>query len=538
MILQSKILNRLQFVTQNALAYFSFPSITTKRFIHCLGTMHVSSYMLKNALLNSDSTTRDMFLRSMRKVIHEIIVEDNLNITFDEGSSYFDNKALYQFSIPTNSKIYNDTYIITLQAVRLAGLLHDVGHLPFSHQVENALKRVYENIQNSTDLLQKEENFKDLYEDITSNQKQVLHEAIGENFIDLLFKEELIKNSDVQSDIDYFKLLHKLCMFILKEKVYGKFDFKVLHSIISGTVDADRLDYINRDMVASGYIGGANDNLRITKHTVLVRDGKTFKISFFDMGLIDIEHLLEMRFNLYKKVIYNHGIAKTDALLENVVLYLSKKYFKNGMFYEKNSSNCIAMLWNFLSEKNEERRLDIVSMLDENWLISLFKKEYFEIKNKDTKTSDDKKYLKSFEEVLFGKRFFRSPWKNLNEFYKVLNFSTIERYKFRESFGYLTKNRFKKLRIELDKFIKKWETQEEDVFFTYQIVSFTLGLNKEFTLYDGEEIIPIDEISTVRKRLKKSMLNTVPFYIYTNKKDMNLTLKKELKDIVFKIFED
>ncbi len=177
-------------------------------------------------------------------------------------------------------------------------------------------------------------------------------------------------------------------------------------------------------------------------------------------------------------------------------------------------------------------------MLDENWLISLFKKEYFEIKNRDIQTNDDKKYLKSFEEVLFGKRFFRSPWKNLNEFYKVLEFSTIERYKFRESFGYLTKNKFVKLRIELDKFIKKWETQEEDVFFTYQIVSFSLGLNKEFTLYDGEEIIPIDEISTVRKRLKKSMLNTVPFYIYTNKKEMNLTLIKELKSIVFKIFAE
>ncbi|WP_428028579.1 HD domain-containing protein [Arcobacter sp.] len=494
--------------------------------------------MLKNALLNSDSTTRDMFLKSMRKVIQTIIVEDNLNISFNEGASYFDNKALYQFSIPTNSRMYNDTYIITLQALRLAGLLHDVGHLPFSHQVENALKRVYQNISTSENILEKEKEFKILYEIITSTGKQVLHEAIGENFIDILFNQELIKNNESQTDVDYLKLIHKLCMFIIKEKIYNKFDFKVLHSIISGTVDADRLDYINRDMVASGYIGGPNDHIRITKHTVLVRDKKSFKISFFDMGLIDIEHLLEMRFNLYKKVIYNHGIAKTDALLENVVLYLSNKYFKNGMFYEKNSSNCIAMLWNFLNERNEARRLDIVSMLDENWLISLFKKEYFEIKNRDIQTNDDKKYLKSFEEVLFGKRFFRSPWKNLNEFYKVLEFSTIERYKFRESFGYLTKNKFVKLRIELDKFIKKWETQEEDVFFTYQIVSFSLGLNKEFTLYDGEEIIPIDEISTVRKRLKKSMLNTVPFYIYTNKKEMNLTLIKELKSIVFKIFAE
>jgi len=537
-ILQSKILSRLQFITQNALAYFSFPSITTKRFIHSLGTMHVSSYMLKNALLNSDSSTRDMFLKGMRRVIQDIIKTDNLNISFNDSATYFDNKALYQFTIPTNSKIYNETYIITLQALRLAGLLHDVGHLPFSHQVENALKKVYNKINNSDEILQKEKEFKLLYENITSNRTQVLHEAIGENFIDILFNEELIKNSESKADSDYLKLIHKLCMFILKEKVHNRFDFKVLHSIISGTIDADRLDYINRDMVASGYIGGANDNLRITKHTVLVKTKKSFQISFFDMGLIDIEHLLEMRFNLYKKVIYNHGIAKTDALLENVVLYLSNKYFKNGMFYEKNSSNCIAMLWNFLNEKNDTKRLDIVSMLDENWLISLFKKEYFEIKNKDIQSNDDKKYLKSFEEVLFGKRFFRSPWKNLNEFYKVLNFSKIERYKFRESFGYLTKNKFEKLSMELDNFIRKWEAQEENIFFTYQIVSFTLGLNKEFTLYDGEVIIPIDEISTVRKRLKKSMLNTVPFYIYTNKKDMNLTLAKELKAIVFKIFEE
>ena len=28
--------------------------------------------------------------------------------------------------------------------------------------------------------------------------------------------------------------------------------------------------------------------------------------------------------------------------------------------------------------------------------------------------------------------------KNLNEFYKVLDFTTVERYKFRESFGFIT----------------------------------------------------------------------------------------------------
>ena len=195
------------------------------------------------------------------------------------------------------------------------------------------------------------------------------------------------------------------------------------------------------------------------------------------------------------------------------------------------------MLWNF-KNKNIEKKLDTISMLDENWLISLFKNEYFLIKEKEVLNSEDKKYLYSFEEVLFGKRRFRSPWKNLNEFYKVLDFSTIERYKFRESFGYIKGNKAKLLQNRLDSFITKWEESDDELFFTYQVVSFNIGIDREFSFYDGDALINIDEISTLRKRLKHSMLNTVPFYIYSNKKVLNGPMKKELKQILFDIFED
>ena len=255
------------------------------------------------------------------------------------------------------------------------------------------------------------------------------------------------------------------------------------------------------------------------------------------MGLIDIEHMLEMRFNLYKKVIYNHGIAKTDALLENVVQYLSSKGF-DKKDEEETPFDSISMLWNFQKEKDSDKRLDIISVLDENWLISLFKKEYFSLKNKESLSHIEKKYKYCFEEVLFGKRFFRSPWKNLNEFYKVLGFSTIERYQFRESFGYITPKKLSKLQNLLDLFIKKWEEKEEELFFTYQTVSFKIGIEKEFSLYDGENIINLDEISTLRKRLKQSMRNTVPFYIYTNKKNMNDEMKSELKKLILSVFKD
>lgn len=534
-ILQTKIVNRLQFITQNALAYFSYPSITTKRFIHSLGTMHLASFMFKNALLNADKKTKNDFLSSLKKVIISIIKEENLKVSIDD-MEYFDNKALYQFTIPTKSKAQRATYTIFLQTLRIVALLHDVGHLPFSHQVEYALKKVYDKIkekeQNLEAICEKELKFKNNYEEITNNNKEVLHEAIGENLLKLLFDYELDELISKSYEKEYLKLIKRLAILILEEQVFEGFDFKVLHEFVSSTVDADRLDYINRDMLASGYITGPNDHIRITKQAVLVEKKDIFYLSFYDMSLIDIEHMLEMRFNLYKKVIFNHGIAKTDTLLESVVQYLSDKYFENEEHEEK-LSNSISMLWNFKNE-NRQKELDTISMLDENWLISLFKNRYFDIKDKNILSKEDMKYMYCFEEVLFGKRRFRSPWKNLNEFYKVLDFTTVERYKFRESFGYITQNRLHLLQNALDDFIKKHENEE--LFFAYQIVSFKLGIAKDFFLYDGEELVNIDEISTLRKRLKHSMRNTVPFYLYSTKKVLSNEMKTELKSILFDIF--
>ena len=525
-ILQTKIVNRLLFITQNALAYFAYPSINTKRYIHSLGTMHMSAHMYKNSILNAKEETKNNFLKNLKLSIENIISENKINLSLKDTEIYED-KALFEFMIPLKSDVSKSIYFITLQALRLSGLLHDLGHFPFSHQVEYAMENIYQMLNEKETLSDEETKFLTFYNQTTHKNTEVLHEAIGYKLIKLLFTYELNCATN-----GYLNLLYLIIKNILDEKKDDFFDYKVLHSFIDGTIDADRLDYINRDMLASGYIGGAVDFIRIAKQSVLIEHNDRFILSFFDSEIIDIEHMLEMRFNLYKKIIFNHKITATDTHLENVILYLAKNYFQEDNISQITDS--ISMLWKFLDEQDLEKRLDIITQLDENWLITLFKKEYFKIKNKLSKNLNDIKYLKSFEEVLFGKRFYDATWKNLNELYNILEFGEIERYKFRESFGYVTNNTYNKLQLKLEKFCEKYE--KEDTFFTFQIVSLNIGIESNFLLFDGEKPIKIDAISTIRKRLKKSILNTVPFYLYSNKTNLNKEMIEDIRKILSECF--
>ena len=530
--LQSKILSRLQFITQNALAYFAFPSINTKRYIHSLGTMHVASHMYKSALLNTKSDLRSKVLNEIFLAIKKIEVELQIQKKIQK-SKLFEDDTLYQFLIPLKNEKEKYAYLLSLQAIRFVGLLHDVGHLPFSHQVEFAMQSLFlenSNVQNKN---KKQNEFVEFYKAITDNNRLVLHEAMGLEFIKMLFEHEIAQNYESAVDEDYIKIIYKLVTLILEEKRFEGFDFGVLHSLIDASVDADRIDYINRDMLASGYIGGAVDLLRIAKQSVLTskKDGEYY-ISFFDSTILDIEHMLEMRFNLYKKVIFNHQIAKKDAMLENLIAYLASEYFLTP---KDKKSNNISMLWKFLQPKSFEKKLDTINLLDENWLISLFKEEYFNLKYSNKK--DTKKSLMIFEEVLFGKKYFNSLWKNLNDLYGMLDFTTTQKYQFRESFGYITPSKLIMLKKALDMFISCHETQNGGLFFSYQIVSFKLGVSKDFCLFSGKDLVAIDEISTLRKRLKKSMLNTVPFFLYCNKDELSPKMRYDLKEILLSVFK-
>jgi HD superfamily phosphohydrolase len=526
--LQSKIVNRLMFVSQNALAYFAFPSITTKRYIHSLGTMHVASYMFKYSLINASTKSRTKFLKKARRSIKKLIKDNELEI--DLKSLNIKDRTLLTFSTSFEDK-ENITYLILLQALRLAGLLHDVGHLPFSHQTEYALKRLYHSIEKIKQPNKEQKNFLEFYRTITKNGEMVLHESVGYEYLDMLFNYEVSEQSGSTKEL--VKLYYLIVKNIFDDVVTEEFSYKTLHQYIASTVDADRIDYINRDMLASGYISTSADLLRITREAILIEEQKEFKLSFMTSALHDIEHLLESRFNLYKKVFFTHNISRLDTLLEKVITFLAKDYLsivpKDKLLYQT-----IAMMWKFKSEQNPSKQLDIISQLDENWLISLFKKEYFKIKYQLTQTYQERYYLAAFEDILFGKNIFKANWKNLTEFYNILGLSKEERFLFREKFGVITGEQRKKLEDSLEEIREKYSKNSE--FYAYSIISLSIGLEKNFLLYDGEKTVLIDEISTVRKRLKVSRANSVPFFIFSNQKELPIAMRDRLKEILFELF--
>lgn len=527
-LLKSKIVNRLLFVSQNALAYFAFPSISTKRFIHSLGTMHVASHMFKNSLINADRTTNKKFLKNAKQEIEKLIKDNNLNINLKNLDIY--DKSLLGFSFSLDKK-YEVTYLILLQALRLVGLLHDVGHLPFSHQTEYALKRLYYSIKKIEKPNKEQEGFLNFYEKITLNTELVLHESIGSLYIDMLFKYELLDLEEKNKEV--IELYYLIVKNILDNVVTKRFSYATLHDYVASVIDADRIDYINRDLLASGYISNSADFLRVTREAILIQENAVFKLSFMSSGLADIEHLIESRFNLYKKVFFTHSISRLDTLLEKVITYLSKEYLSNSPKDIKIYQS-IAMMWKFSKEENREKQLDIISQLDENWLISLFKKEYFKIKYQETLTYQERYYLAAFEDILFGKHLFKTKWENLSSFYKLLDLSKNERYLLREKFGKVSLKKEKRLAKLLNGFIERHNKDEN--YFAYSIVSLSIGIDKNFLLYDGEKTIKIGEVSTIRKRLITSRSNTVPFYIFSNTKYLTDKMRGELKEILFEVF--
>lgn len=175
------------------------------------------------------------------------------------GAFYLMSEAITQLRAKDNEITSEES-----DGVLAAILLHDIGHGPFSHVLENTLV------------------------------KGVSHEEIS-----LLLMQRM--NKEMNGKL-------KLAMSIFKDEYHKKF----LHQLVSGQLDMDRLDYLRRDSFYAGVTEGNIGSARIIK----MLDVKDDHLVVESKGIYSIENFLTARRLMYWQV-YLH---KTSVACERMLV--------------------------------------------------------------------------------------------------------------------------------------------------------------------------------------------------------------------------
>lgn len=467
-ILCSPEFNRLHDVYQNSTVFMTFPANRTKRFEHSIGCMYLASEMFYRAVLNSDDGTLDKFFSEFGKemqeiqksldkekianVIKSVIINQDVCLCDDAYLDTPDWKDLLDVSvgytdgslIPYNLKEkYRIVYLILIQSLRAAALLHDVGHPPFSHIVESAINKAKNDVSDARRLLSGEDFEKtfnperlNVFENALNSIKpgSQLHEkmgfAISRNVLSEIVTDNRNSNNKEYACTSFFEQTVMLCTLkILSDEGY----FKYVHAVIDASLDCDRLDYVVRDYRGSGINAGDLDYKRIFNELKLIykaeksESGKPrFCIPAKAIGAV--ENFLKKRCNLYMDVIYHHRVIKTDMLLEDVVYRLILKYLKEKAREESSgfdkritvaTPDDISGLWTPLTGATRQERAEKLTQWNDSWLMVLLRRIYYrDLFGKDLSdlAEEDKIIYIELTELLRNVRQFNSMIKRREDY--------------------------------------------------------------------------------------------------------------------------
>ena len=240
-------MQRLRYVKQLDLSYLVYPGANHTRFEHSLGTMYVSKALFSDAL----------------------------------------GKKEPEFS-----------YV---------GLLHDIGHGPFSHLSEPYLEKY-----------------------LKKN-----HEQIG---------IEKIRNSEVAD------IISDSNMSLKKVLSYFKGSEKI--NVVGGTLGADRIDYLMRDSHYTGVAYGIIDYHRLRTKLVLYKG----RVAILEGGIAGAESMLIARYFMYKSVYMHHAKLIASQMLRCAIgMSIEEGSFDAAQLAEMTDEGLLLSIKN--SENKEAREL-------------------------------------------------------------------------------------------------------------------------------------------------------------------------------------
>ncbi len=464
-VLSHVMFNRLHDVYQNSTVYMTFPCNRTKRFEHSIGTMHLCSNIFYNSIKNANPEHAKNFFVHYEDKLNKSIP----NLALDKFANKFGERLEKLrtakipkipkefdnfFNMPKNALDHQSTYVILHEAIRVAALLHDIGHPPYSHVAEFALEDVKEIISGITDKTPKMNEFIKIMNSFNGTGSQKLHEQMGNRISERILRDSVdnIDESDSSNAKIYNKQLFEVLIVRTACDIFTEKDFEDIHAIIDGSLDGDRLDYSSRDAYNSGLKKGTIEYDRLFSSMKLVQaDITSAKTNKEERNYLfcpsikvvnTVEDFLERRWGIYKNIIFHHHAVKTDYLMQNVITNISIAYLKDklnkDMPEEDNEAaatmevgipakevaeiaeekysdllpNDISGLWKALKPISGVESSYAISQWDDSWLLTVLKKHFFSnyIGNPDN-------YLtKQLKELLMNKRYYISVIKRLEDF--------------------------------------------------------------------------------------------------------------------------
>jgi HD superfamily phosphohydrolase len=262
-ILNCSFLNRLRNIKQLGFASHSHPSADHSRHAHAIGTMHIMNFLFSR-----------------------VIESDEFKAISDDVEKCFSIKGTTEIK----------------KHLLLAGLLQDIGELPFAQATQGLIKPNQDTIKN-------------VYNDIGDGDRELDDKDI--------FTIGAIFHSDIKKHLDELNINLLFLVFLItghesKDAKVKATECRALLHMVDGDVDADRLDYVFRDGHHTyGYAG--NPNLVISSLECYDKDGPVFN----DPGPIS-EYFLK-RGHLWTTVYLAPENRFKNILLKTVL----KEYFRS-----------------------------------------------------------------------------------------------------------------------------------------------------------------------------------------------------------------
>ena len=224
-LIDTRVFQRLRYVRQLGWAYLVYPGATHARFEHALGAYHLAGLTLR--LLDERGDLRGV---------------DPI-----EGA-----------------------------IVRAAALLHDVGHYPFSHALE----------------------------EIGAPH----HEQVARPLITTGQVADVLRTLAPDAPERVFALIR------------GKSN-SPLQGLVSGSLDLDKIEYLKRDALMCGVPYGEIDVDRLMNALTVVNDstGRGAHIGVLEKGLSALESLLFAKYQMYRNVYWHHAVRSATAMYKRLV---------------------------------------------------------------------------------------------------------------------------------------------------------------------------------------------------------------------------